>query len=54
MTFLHIAIVPQIIYRELISIYFSSILLSSVDASQESCVGIVENMTTLGICLIYN
>ena len=48
MTFLLIAIMSQIIYKEFISFYFTSILL--VTASQESCVGIVANMSTLGIC----
>ena len=42
----------KIIHKEFISAYFPSILL--VDASQESCAGIVENMGTLGICLNYN
>ena len=54
MTLLLIAIMPQIIYKEFIPFKFSSILLFSVDVSQESCAGTVENMSTLGICLIYN
>ena len=54
MTHLLIAIMLQIIYKEFISFYCSSILLSSVNASQESCVSTVENMSTLGICLDYN
>ena len=48
-TFLLIAVMPQNIYKE-----FTIFLLFSVNAFQESCVGIVENMSTLGICLIYN
>ena len=54
MILLLIVIMPQIIYKECISFYFPSILLSSVDASQELCVGTVENMSTLEICLNYN
>ena len=51
MTFLLITGMPQIIYKEFISFYFTSILVSSVNSSQESCVGTVENMSMLGICL---
>ena len=54
MILLLIAIMPQIIYKEFISFYFPSILLSSVIASQESCIGSVENMSTPGIHLNYN
>ena len=54
LTFLLIAIVPQIIYRVHLSFYFPSILLSSIDSSQGSCIDTVENMSTLGMCLIYN
>ena len=53
MTFLLITIMPQIIYR-VHFFYFCSTLLSSFDASKESCVGTVESRRTLGICLIYN
>ena len=54
MRILLIAVMPQITQKEFISFYFSSILLSSIDASQESVVGTVENISTLGNCLIYN
>ena len=54
MTLLLITIMPQTIYKEFISLHFSVILSSSINASQESCVGTVENMSTRGICLIYN
>ena len=50
-TLLLITIMPQIIYKELISFYFPSILLSSVNVSQESCVCTVENMSTPGVYL---
>ena len=50
MMLLLITIMPQIIYKEFISFSFPSNLSSSVSASQESCVGTVENMSTLGIC----
>ena len=52
MTLLLIAIMSQVIYKEFISFYFPNILF--VNASQESCVGFVENMSTLGIHLNYN
>ena len=48
-TLLLIAILSQIIHKEFISFYFPSIHL--VNSSQESCVDITENMSTLGICL---
>ena len=52
MTLLLVAIKSQIIYKEFTSFYFPRILL--VNASQESCLGIIENMSTLGTCLNYN
>ena len=52
-TFLLITIIPQIIHR-VYFLLFSSILSSSINASQESCVCTVENMSTPGIFLIYN
>ena len=54
MTALLNAVMPKIIHKELISFYFPCILLSLVNVSQESCVCTVENMSTLGIYLIYN
>ena len=49
MTLLLITIMPQIIYKEIIPFSILAFLLSSVDASQESCAGTVENMSTLEI-----
>ena len=51
MTLLLITVMPQIIYKEFISFIFLEFPLSLVVVSQESCVCIVENMSTLSIYL---
>ena len=54
MTLLLINSMPQLTIKSLFPFILSRILLFSINASQVLCVGTVENVSTLGISLIYN